>query len=193
MALDLGDLDEFFDASMTFTIAGKQYSAPPTSAELGIWGRRVVALRADVPDDATEKETAAALARAEKEIGPPPIPKGQTFAEGLLSAALVAELVADGVSDQAIEHLAGVAYARIIAGDAVALHVFRGDDPNAPSPANRQERRAVKKATPRKASSSRTTSTAAGSTTRKAASGSTTKSQSKPVKAAKATSPGRKS
>lgn len=191
MALDLGDLGEFFDASMKFNIGEKQYSIPPVPAVLGLWGRRVAALRADVPDGATDKQIAAALARAEKELGPPPIPQGQSFAEGLLSAALVAELVADGASDQAIEHLAEVAYARIIGGDEVAVHVFRGETPKA-APANRQERRAAaKKATPRKASASKTTSTAADGTTRKPVSGRTTKSQ--PAKAVKAASPGRKS
>lgn len=193
MALDLGDLEEVFDASMLVKIKGTQYRIPPVSAELGLWIRGITALRMQVPDKATPRQMAAALAKAEQQLGPPPIPEGQTFEEALLSPPVVAQMVADGVSQQEIEHLAQVAQSRVVGGDELAKVMFRGDDPNRPSPANRLERRAATKAVTKavkavtaKGSGSRTTSTAGAATTRTRASGSTTKSPRKTAAPAKA-------
>lgn len=185
MALDLGDLNDFFDPDATFTVKGKLYRVPAVSAALGLWGRKVAALREAVADDATPQEKLAALQAAEAEIGEPPLPEGMTMQEALLSRELLAELAADGVPDPAIEHLTETVYGRIVYGDKFAKAIFQGEFGPKATPANRQERRAVKKAAPRKAASaSPTTSTAKAATTRKPASGSGTKSL--PAKAAKA-------
>lgn len=185
MALDLGDLDELLDGGMYAIVGGKKRRIPPVSGELGLWGRRAAVLGSKLGDDATPED----LKRIAEEIGDPPIPEGLTPDQAMLSPELHAELIADGVDDEMIKHLAGIVYARIVGGDKMALAFAHGDDPKA---MNRAERRAAKKATPRTVSSSRTTSTAAAGTTRKAASGNATKSPRKSAASAKG-SRGRKS
>lgn len=188
MALDLGDLDQYFDASAQVTIGGKQYRIPPVSYEIGLWARRATVRRAALGDDATPEQMAEASAKTEQELGPPPIPDGQSWEEAMLSPELVAELVADGVPDEAVKHLAHIIYARILGGDDLALAFAKGvDDPNPAGPANRAERRAAKKAASRKAASgSKTMSTAEAATTQKRGSGRGTKSPLKSSGAGKA-------
>lgn len=199
MALDLGAVDALFDDGIYFELAGqvhpegKRYRIPPPAADLGLWGRKAMVLRAELADlDGDELE--AAVEQLEAKIGPPPVPDGMTAHEMFLGPELVAEMAADKVPDPAVERMANVVYARIIGGDRLALRVFQGDlDPNPTGPANRAQRRAAaKKVTPKKASGSQTTNTAAATTTRKAASGSGTRSRKTGAASAKA-SRGRKS
>lgn len=184
MALDLGDFDAYYDPSMTVTIGGKQYTIPPVSADIGLWARRVAAGHGDLDD--------VELDELRETVGELPLPDGMPMEEAMLGSDLLAELAADKVPDPTILQLAQVVFARIIGGDRLALAFAHGDVPNHRGPANRAQRRAAKKAAPRKASGSRTTSTAAGATSRKAVSGNTTKSQKPSVANGKA-SPGRKS
>src|SRR5688572_7523400 len=118
MALDLGDLNAFLDPGMSFSWDGVPYKVPPVSAELGIWGKKVASLR-----DGTAEEIAAAAA----EIGPPPIPEGQTEEEAFLSPGLVKQLTANKVPFEVITHLAGTVYAQIVGGDKFAIAVFEGN------------------------------------------------------------------
>lgn len=194
MALDLGDLNEFWDGGMYATVrskahpGGKRYRIPPVPGDLGLWGRRVAALR-NVDDDTTEEQ----LQKLAADIGEPPIPEGQTVEQAMLSVELHAEVLADGVDDEMIKHMAKIVFNRIVGGDALALAIAHGDDPKA---GNREQRRAAAKTakkTPEPASGSRTTSTAAAPTTRKAASGSGTRSQKPSAANAKPASRGRKS
>lgn len=179
MALDLGDLDDFFDGSMKVTIRGKEYSIPAISAELGLWGRKMAA------EAFGEGDYASILAAA-------PVPDGLTAHESMLSPAVCAQMVADGVTDPELNFLMETVFARMVGGDALAKAMFEaGGNPKA-VPANRQERRAVKKTAKKAASVSLTTNTVKAATTRTPASGSGT--TSRPIKGVKkAASAGRKS
>lgn len=183
MPLDLGDLDEYFDGGMYATINGKRYRFPPVSGELGLWCKQSSVLKSVLFSDSS----AAELERVAKEVGDPPLSDGQTMEQALLSAEAYAQLLADGVSHEAIKHLAATAYARVVGGDGLALAFAHDEDPKA----NREQRRAAAKPA-KKASSSRTTSTAKAATTRKAASGNATGSRKTSAASAKA-SRGRKS
>ena len=187
MGLDLGDIDAYHDPNAYFTLHGKRYTIPPVSGEVGLWVRAIVARRAELADDATDEEVAAARDRVYAEH-PSPIPDGMSLEEAMLGRVLVAELVSDGVSYVTIEHLAEIARARLLGGDALALTTARGeDDPNSSGPANRQERRAAKKTA---GSGSRGTSTAGAATTRTAASGNGTSTRPRSLRPAK-TAPSR--
>lgn len=200
MALQLGDLAAVFDPGMTFEFGGREYTIPAASATVGLWCRHLVAQRDDLDDDATpeamDEAGADAQALAASTPAPPGYDPGVTFERVMLGQALIDELVAVGVPDPALHFLARVAFARVILGDEAAQRYFaQGGNPQPSGPANRQERRAAKKAT-KKASGSRTTSTAAAPTTRKAASGSGTTSRSTakpPRKAAASGSRGKRS
>lgn len=193
MALNLGAIDEFFDASMVFTIGTKEYRAPAISGELGLWVRTVAVRQGELGENATAEEQVA----AREECGPAPIPEGYTEAEAFLSKELVAQLLADGVQQELIQHLTMTAFIRAVSGDGLAMLYARGEDPKALA-GNRTQRRALAKAIKRapvktvaakKASDSKTTSTAAATTTRAPASGNATKSQAtsaRPAKAVKA-------
>lgn len=186
MALDLGDLNEYFDGGMYATVDGKRYRVPPVSAELGTWGRRAAVLRSGLGEDPGIED----LKRVAEEIGDPPVPDGLILDQALLSPELHAELLANGVNDEMVKHLAGIVYTRMLGGDKLALAFAHGED--GPKASNREQRRAAAKAKPRKASGSRTTSTAAEPTTRTAGSGSGTKSRTASAASARA-SRGRKS
>jgi hypothetical protein len=192
MALDYGDIEDFFDGAAYFTAKspkypqGKQYTIPPMDSETALWFRLMQA----TINTAILADSTAVASTAVESMGKPPFDESLTFAQLLLGAELVAELAADKVSDPLVQHITMTTYARVIGGDQMALRYAHGaDSPKAP--ANRAERRAAAKAKPKpvkkaqpvkpKASASRTTSTAEGSTTRVRASGSTT---TKPAKAA---------
>lgn len=192
MGLKLAELDEYFDPGMELTVLGVEYVVPPVSAAIGLWCRRISShAGADVPDeDTTGDELVEASKRvravAQETPAPPGINPATPFEVILLGTALD-EMVANDVPDPYVQFCAQTHFWRILGGDKAAERYWTsGGNPQPAGPANRQERRAVAKAKPRKASGSRTTGTAAARTTRSRASGTGTSTPKPSVKNAPA-------
>lgn len=188
MGLQLGALDEFFDPGLSFYATGRdgisrQYTVPLPAADLGLWCVRAASLqrkgRKD-PSKMSPEELDELLDEVEK-LPPPPGDQGLTMQERVLGETLAA-LVDAGVPHPFVEFAFRLAMVWIITSDDPTVEAYykAGGRPEAPSPANREERRAR---------SSGQTSTASVPETLTPASTRTTKSPRKssastPVKAA---------
>ncbi|MGI5178674.1 DUF7426 family protein [Dactylosporangium sp. CA-152071] len=178
MGLQLGELDQYFDPGLSFYATGRddvsrQYTVPLPAADLGLWCVRAAQLqrkgRKD-PSKMSPAELDELLDEVEK-LPPPPGDQGLTMQERVLGETLAA-LVDAGVPHHYCEFAFRLAMVWIITSDDPTVEAYyrAGGRPEAPSPANREERRAA-------ARSSGRTSTAAVPETLTAASGSGTRSR----------------
>lgn len=193
MGVKLGALDEYFDPGLSFHATGRddvsrEYKVPLPSAELGLWCVRASQLVRKGKDPSTMSP--GELDEFLDEVGklpPPPGDQSLTVHQRILGETHTA-LVADGVPHHFVDFAYRLAMVWIITGDEATTEAYfrAGGRPEAPSPANRQERRAAARGQ---------TSTAAGNGTRTVASTSGTKSPRKSSAStpAKAAPRGRKS
>lgn len=141
MAGKFGDLDQYWQPGLTLTVRDKEYVLPLPSAELGLWCRRVASVAGEVSAAGSAEEVQAAVDAVD---ALPELPggKGITLHERVLGDAYQ-QMVADQVPDPYIQYCGATAYLWILAGEEAAQRYWTsGGRPEAPGPANRQERRA---------------------------------------------------
>jgi hypothetical protein len=180
----LSGLADYFDPGLTLEVPGadgveREYVIPLASAELGLWCQMVAELAGEITKASTAEEIQAVTAR----IDELPDPDSRTMAQRTLGDAYD-RMTADGVSHAHIQYCGATAYAWIVGGEEAAERYWKsGGHPEAPRPANRQERRAAGR-----------TSTAAAAATPRPGSTSGTRSQKTSSSSGRAkASPGRKS
>ena len=138
-----GDLDDFLSGDnapgLLLTIAGRAYSVPPPSAQVGLWCERIAATAGQVRQATTDAEMAAVAERVEQL---PTLPGDATFPERVLGTAYPA-MVADGVDHIRLRIAAMTAFLWIVGGDEAAERFWSsGGRPEALGPDNRADRRA---------------------------------------------------
>ena len=170
-----GELDQYLDPGLKLTVKGTVYTVPLPSGELGLWCRRVAQVAGEISAASSEEEIQAVAERAAEAAEElPPIPGGDRRPfEVLMLGDAHAQMLADAVPDPYIQFCARTAYLWIVAGEEAAERFWTsGGRPEAPSPANRAERRALQRA-----GSSTTTSTGEARTTPSPGSGTGTNSR----------------
>lgn len=161
MTTRFGELNEFFDPGLEFTIAGKPYRIDPPSAEVGVWCHRVAIVAGGVNRAKTDAEIAAAVERVQ--ALPDELPEGKDTVEQVVLGDTYDRLVADGVDHARIRFLFQVAMTWVVHGEDMAAELWNtGGRPEAQAP-NRADRRAsrstgVAGSTRRRGSTSGTTS-----------------------------------
>lgn len=146
-----GNLDQYLDPHLTLALKGKDgqerdYLIPLPSAELGLWCRRIAQTAGEVTAASSDEELRQAGDRAAARAKDLPVLDGDlSFDERLLGSAYP-QMITDGVADPYVMFAAKTVYVWIIAGEEGAERWWRaGGRPEAPSPANRQERRALQR------------------------------------------------
>jgi len=140
-----GDLDQYFDPGLTLTVGGTEYVVPPPSAELGLWCQQVARLAGAIKSATTEVEMLAIIERVKALEAKDPDSDDSSFAQRMLRE-LWHELAGAGVDHHRLEFCGQTVYIWIMGGEEKAAAYWRaGGDPEAVSPTNRAERRAVAK------------------------------------------------
>ncbi|WKU03756.1 hypothetical protein [Micromonospora sp. HUAS LYJ1] len=139
MGARLGDLDQYWSPGLTLTVHGREYVVPLASAELGLWCRRLAEVTGEVHRASSDAEMQAAVARIERM---PQLPGDLSLPERVLGD-VYQQMVDDKIKDPYIQFCGQAAYIWIIGGEEAAERYWTsGGHPEAPGPANRQERRA---------------------------------------------------
>jgi hypothetical protein len=165
----LGELTRYFDAGLTLTVCGREYSVPPATAETGLWVRTAAELGGQLHAAQTEEEMRAVGAQLEEMPD-----QDRSLRDRMLGPDLVEQMADDGVPDALIEFCARTAYIWVLsAGDEERTTAFwtSGGRPEARRPANRADRRAASRTT-------KSTGAATGTRSRASTSGTSTRRKS---------------
>lgn len=169
MTTRFGELNEFFDPGLEFTVQGRAYRVDPPSGKVGLWLQKLAIAAGNAREAKTDTEMAAAAERAEAVALADP--NNDLTLEQQVLGGTYDQLVADDVDHVRIKFLARTAYIWIVADEAAALRYWNsGGHPEAEAP-NRQERRA-----------SRSTGGAASTRQRGSTSGTTSRPTKSPAR-----------
>jgi hypothetical protein len=167
MGSTFADLDEFFSPGLTLTIKGREYTVPLASGELGLWCRRTAEVAGAITESSGDAEVASAVAAAQA-LPDPPGADRLTLHQRVLGEDLYQQMLNDGLPDAYVVFAGLTAYVWIVGGEEAAQRYWEtGGRPEQPSPANREERRALHKTGGAMANATRTPGSSSGTRSRR--------------------------